>query len=175
MSCPPNIKTITTSLSNCNFRRITSKFRLDSTNLHAKLFYFFLLFVILKVGFFLKSKLNFALTNDNNVQIFAPTKLGVRSLSWLPLFVWILSFNSQLSWAIFSVWFCLWSDNINKVTAVHRVISHLALFWLLFGIYIKKDLCFCQQMTKTFFKRWRFVWNHGHGHFDFRENPTFIN
>ena len=73
-----------------------------------------------------------------------------QSLSWLPLFAWVLTFNSQLGGPIFSVWFCLWGVNINKVTALHRVISYLALFLLLFGIYIKKFCVFCQQLPKKF-------------------------
>ena len=83
-----------------------------------------------------------------------------QSLSWLPLFVWVLNIDSQLGGPIFSFWFCLWGGNKNKVTAVHRVISYLAIF---FGIYIKTFCVFCQQLTKTFsrkFKNWRFVWNH---------------
>ena len=91
-----------------------------------------------KVGFSLKSKLKsrmdqittFKFSRQQNWA--CARALLSQSLSWLPLFVWVLSFNSQLGGPIFSVWFCLWSGNKNKVTAVHRVISYLALVWHLY-------------------------------------------
>ena len=87
------------------------------------------------------------------------------------------SFNSQLGVLISSVWFCLHESNKNKVTVVYRVISYLALFRLLFDIYIKTFCVFCQQLTKTFsrkFKNWRFVWNHVLFILTKEKNPTFI-
>ena len=51
-----------------------------------------------------------------------------QSLSWLLLFVWVLSFDSQLGGPIFLVWFWLWGFNNNKVTVVHKFIYYFVFF-----------------------------------------------
>ena len=58
------------------------------------------------------------------------------------------------------------------MTAVHRVISYLALFWLLFGIYIKTFNVFCQKHSQENFAR-KFErcyrWSKLYFKFDFKE------
>ena len=103
-----------------------------------------------------------------------------QSLSWLPLFVWGLSFNGQLSWAIFSVWFCLSEGQHKQSDSCPSVTRVIWLFFVeilvLFGIYIKTFCAFCEKDFQHNFKHWRFRLESGlmlRFHFDFRKKPTF--